>query len=127
MSLFGRKGKLTGRGRARIVEAGGVALQQTSVTGSESTGVPLRANLRLQVVPDEGGPEFESEAKVWGGDRGHFDALHWTYVRFDPSDPGSCEIDSDRLTEEFGPVDGKKKRNTVPIATSREWTAESSR
>jgi hypothetical protein len=124
---LGREGKLNGRGRAAILQAGGATLQMTAVTGSVSTGVPLRSKLRLRVLPDDGRPEFESAATVWGGDQGHFDALHWTYVRFDPGHPDSCEIDRDRLTEEFGPVDGKKRRNTVPEAISREWTKESSR
>lgn len=128
MSLFGRKGKLTGRGRAAILEAAGAIVQRTEVAGSGSVslGVPVRSKLRLRVVPDDGLPEFDSSLAVWRGDQGHFDALHWTYVRYDPADPDRCEIDSDRLQQEFGPVDGHKRRNTVPISVSREWTRQAS-
>jgi hypothetical protein len=118
--------KLSGRGRAAILEANGMTFQKTAVTGSTSTGVPLRSKLRLRVVPDDGLPEFESSATVWGGDQGHFDALHWTYVRYDPSHPERCEVDSARLQEEFGPVDGRKRRNTVPAPVSSEWTRQAS-
>jgi hypothetical protein len=123
MSLLTRKDKLTGR--AAITQAGGPTLQKTSVTGRDSTGVALRS-LRLRVVPDDGLPEFESSLAVWRGDQGHFDALHWTYVRYDPDHPDRCEIDGDRLEKEFGLVDGHKRRNTVPISVSREWTRETS-
>jgi hypothetical protein len=124
MSLFARKDKLTGRGRAGILEAGGPTFQKTSLQGRDATGVPLRSKLRLRVVPDDGLPEFESSLAVRGGDQGHFDALHWTYVRYDPAHPDRCEIDSDRLEQEFGRGDGRKRRNTVPISVSREWTRE---
>jgi hypothetical protein len=126
MGLFSSKNRLSGRGRATILEAGGATLQKTSVTGRVSTGVPLRSKLRLRVLPDDGLPEFESTIAVWGGDQGHFDALHWTYVRFDPSHPERCEIDGDRLEQEFGAADGGKRRNTVPISVSREWTSQAS-
>jgi hypothetical protein len=126
MGLFARKSRLAGRGRAAILEADGATLQRTSVAGSGSVsiGVPVRSKLRLRVVPDDGLPGFESSLAVWGGDQGHFDALHWTYVRYDPNHPGRCEIDTGRLEEEFGPVDGSKRRNTVPISVSREWTRQ---
>ena len=122
MSIFAHKDKLTGRGRAAILEAGGPNFQKTSLQGRDAEGLPVRSRLRLRVVPDDGLPEFESSLAVWRGDQGHFDALHWTYVRYDPTHPDRCEIDSDRLEQEFGPVDGRKRRNTVPISVSREWT-----
>jgi hypothetical protein len=125
MGLFG-KDKLTGRGRAAILEAGGPTFQRTSLQGRDAEGLSVRSKLRVHIVPDDGLPEFESSLAVWRGDQGHFDALHWTYVRFDSSDPDRCEIDSDRLEQEFGPVDGRKRRNTVPISVSREWTREAS-
>jgi hypothetical protein len=124
MGLFARNHKLTGRGRAAILEAGGPTFQKTSLQGRDAEGLPVRSKLRVRVLPDDGVPEFESSLAVWRGDQGHFDALHWTYVRFDPSDPDRCEIDTDRLQEEFGLVDGHKRRNTVPISVSREWTRQ---
>jgi hypothetical protein len=126
MGLFGHKGDLTGRGRAAILEADGPTFQKTSLQGRDADGLPVRSKLRVRVVPDEGLPEFESSLAVWRGDQGHFDALHWTYVRFDPADTDRCEIDGDRLEQEFGPVDGHKRRNTVPISVSREWTRQAS-
>jgi hypothetical protein len=126
MSLFGHKGDLTGRGRAAILEAGGPTFQKTSLQGRDADGLPVRSKLRLRVVPDDGLPEFESSLAVWRGDQGHFDPLHWTYVRYDPAHPDRCEIDGDRLEQEFGPVDGHKRRNTVPISVSREWTRQAS-
>jgi hypothetical protein len=126
MSLLPRRGKLSARGRAAILEAGGFTVQKTWLQGREAVGLPVRSKLRLRVVPDDGLPEFESSLAVSRGDQGHFDALHWTYVRYDPDHPQRCQIDSDRLEQEFGPVDGHKRRNTVPISVSRDWTRQAS-
>jgi hypothetical protein len=126
MRLFSHKGDLTGRGRAAILEAGGPTFQKTSLQGRDAEGLPVRSKLRVRVVPDDGLPEFESSLAVWRGDQGHFDALHWTYVRYDPDHQDRCEIDTARLEEEFGPVDGDKRRNTVPISVSRQWTRQAS-
>ena len=126
MSLLARGVKLTGRGRAAILEAGGFTVQKTWLQGREAVGLPLRSKVRLRVVPDDGLPEFESSLATWRGDQGHFDALHWTYVRYDPDHQERCEIDRERLEQEFGPVDGHKRRNTVPISVSREWTRQAS-
>jgi hypothetical protein len=47
---------------------------------------------------------------------------HWTYVLYDPEQPDECDVDSDRLVTEFGRVNGKKRRTSVPTWVSDEWT-----
>jgi hypothetical protein len=61
---------------------------------------PIGERIRVRVKP-QGGSEFESEAKV----RAHssFAVEHReTYVLFDPDAPEHCEIDYERLEQEFG-------------------------
>ncbi len=85
----------------------------------------MRSKLRVQVTPDDGGSEFESDVGAWGGDQEHLVRGHWTYVLYDPEQPDGCDIDSDRLVKEFGKVDGKKRRTSVPQWVSDEWTKHS--
>lgn len=55
----------------------------------------------------------------WRAGRGY-----WTYVRYDPSDPGECEIDGDRLVKDFGKVHGRHARLAFPQWASAELSAE---
>jgi hypothetical protein len=67
---------------------------------------------------------LESDASAWGGDEEHLVRGHWTYVLYDPEHPDQCDIDSDRLVKEFGRVDGKKRRTSVPQWVSDEWAKQ---
>jgi hypothetical protein len=113
--LGGKKlfAKLTATGRAQVLVARG--LQESSRTRSERqnlihTAVP---RIRVWVTPDDGRPEFESGASAWGGDEEDLVEGQWTYVFYDPEHPGQCDIDGDRLMQEFG-LDGKKRRTSIP-------------
>jgi len=85
----------------------------SSVSGG--SGRSLEAKVRLRVMP-EGQPEFDSEARVWG-----MDAVQQlapgrdTYVLYDPEHPSRCDIDRDRLRNEFGP--GRTGKDRVVILT----------
>jgi AcrR family transcriptional regulator len=121
--------KKTSTGRALIVSAQNRGMEWTQhgidgqVSGfSASEYANISSKLTIRVVPDDGGPEFDSTA----GFRGHTDESDharkgfWTYVRYDSSDPGECEIDRDRLVAEFG----KHHKLTFPEGLSAELTAE---
>ncbi len=113
-------GKRTSTGRAQVLKARG--LEMSSGTGFEWQN-PIRtvaSHIRVRVIPDDGGPEFESAAGVWGGDESHLVEGHWTYVLYDPAHSGQCDVDGDRLMKEFGPVDGKKRRTSIPQWWARE-------
>jgi hypothetical protein len=61
---------------------------------------PIGERIRVRVKP-EGGSEFESEAKV----RAHSSFAvenRETYVLYDPDAPDRCDIDYERLEQEFG-------------------------
>jgi Short C-terminal domain len=75
----------------------------------------MEAKVRLRVMP-EGQQGFDSEARVWG-----MDAVQQlapgrdTYVLYDPEHPSHCDIDRDRLRNEFGP--GRTGKDRVVIST----------
>lgn len=63
----------------------------------------MGAKVRLRVLPD-GQPEFDSETRVRGMDAVQQLAVgRETYVLYDPKHPEHCDIDRERLREEFGP------------------------
>jgi hypothetical protein len=86
---------------------------------------PIGERIRVRVKP-QGGSEFESEARV----RAHssFAVEHReTYVLYDPDAPERCEIDYERLVQEFGytklscfPKPDPKPEPRGPIASTPE-------
>ena len=95
-----------------MIKASGLA-QMSSGTGFawQNPVSTVASHIHVRVTPGEPGPEFESQATVLGGDEAYLLEGHWTYVLFDPEHPGTCHIDDDRLTKEFGRADGKKRRS----------------
>jgi hypothetical protein len=112
------KGHRTATGRALVITAGGLALQNAYSTGTTA----VHSKIQVRVTPDDGGPEFNSEASVWGGDEQYLRAGHWTYVLYDRERTAGCDIDAARLDTEFGLVNGKQHRTSVPQWVSDEWT-----
>ena len=94
-----------------------------SVGGGTPFRKTLHSKIRVEVSPDDGGPDFESAASAWGGDEQDLDVRNWTYVRYDPRQPAECELDGDRLEKEFGRSDGKR-RTTVPRQVAHTWTKQ---
>jgi Short C-terminal domain len=77
--------------------------------------------VRLRVLPD-GQPEFDSEARVWGMDAVQQLAVgRDTYVLYDPEHPSRCDIDRDRLRDEFGAGRNGKDRVVVLTAAQAEF------
>jgi hypothetical protein len=119
MGFLHAKSHRTSTGRALVVKADALTVHNGPAwAGTEST---LHAKIAIRVTPDDGGPQFDSRASAWGGDEEHLVHGHWTYVLYDPEQPDECDIDSDRLTQEFGKVDGHKQRTSVPQWVSDEW------
>jgi hypothetical protein len=124
--LHPKKGRAA-TGRALIVrdrsygytDFSGQGARQYTPTG----GATLHTRVWVRVTPDDGGPEFESQASAWGGDEEHLVEGHETYVRFDPNHRESCDIDRDRLEREFGRVAGKR-RTAIPGWVTAERAAE---
>ncbi len=85
---------------------------------------PLRSTFRLRVIPDNQGPEFESQLSLWGSDAGRLQPGRWTYVRYHPDKPDRCELDKDRLTSEFDPLYNGKQRVMVPKDVSGGWFSQ---
>jgi Short C-terminal domain len=115
------KERRTATGRALVITADALTLDTGYTTGK---GLSVHSKIRVRVTPDNGGSEFESDAGAWGGDEEHLVRGHWTYVLYDPEQPDGCDVDSDRLGTEFGRVDGKKRRTSVPKWVSDEWTKQ---
>jgi hypothetical protein len=115
------KGRRTATGRALVIAADASTLDRGYTTGK---GATVHSKLRVRVTPDDGASEFESDASAWGGDEEHLVRGHWTYVLYDRERCDGCDIDSDRLANEFGRVDGKKRRTSVPQWVSDEWTKQ---
>ena len=123
MGLLHPKHGRTATGRARIIDAKELEVQVgTGYAGFHNVG--LHAKLSVRVTPDDGGPEFESQTKKWGGDQQHVDKRHETYVLYDPEHPEQCEIDLDRLEHEFGRGEGGKRRTVIPGWVTAERDAE---
>lgn len=67
-------------------------------------------------MPDDQ-PEFDSEARVWGMDAVTQLAVgRDTYVLYDPAQTSRCEIDRERLRNEFGA--GRNGKDRVVILTA---------
>jgi Short C-terminal domain len=100
-------------------------------------GTPVHATLQMWVAPagerppdlrtvtlQNGETLFESHLSVWGGEIERMGAGRWTYVRYRADQPQRCEIDKDRLTQEFGELYGGKQRLLIPRETSDGWFAQ---
>jgi hypothetical protein len=91
----------------------------SSVSGGG--GRSLEAKVRLRVMPDDQ-PEFDSEARVWG-----MDAVQQlapgrdTYVLYDPEHTSRCDIDRERLRNEFGPERNGKDRVVILTAAQAQF------
>ncbi|HEX4107924.1 MAG TPA: SHOCT domain-containing protein [Solirubrobacteraceae bacterium] len=120
MGLLHSKAHRMSTGRALVITADALTLDTGYTTGK---GASLHSKIRVRVTPDDGGSQFESVASAWGGDQEHLVRGHWTYVLYDREQRDGCDIDGDRLANEFG-RDGKKRRTSVPKWVSDEWTEE---
>lgn len=96
----------------------------TSDPYQQASGKSEHTEFQLRISPPDSGPDFESEASVWG-DVGMLRSGRMTYVRYTPDDPGHCDIDIDRLATEFGPTDEGKRRMTIPAERGRRRGATS--
>jgi hypothetical protein len=92
------KQRLPGTGRALVIKADALTLDTGYTVGK---GPSVHSKIRVWVTPDDGGSSFESDASAWGGDEEHLVRGHSTYVRYDPGQRDSCNIDRDRLATEF--------------------------
>jgi hypothetical protein len=84
----------------------------------QASGKSEHTKFQMRITPPDNGPEFESEASVWG-EVGMLRSGRMTYVRYTPEDPSHCDIDIDRLAKEFGPRDEGKRRMTIPPDRAR--------
>jgi hypothetical protein len=119
MGFLHSRGRRAESGRALVINADALRMATGQLGIAQQS---VHSKIRVRVIPDDGGSEFESNASVWGGDEEHLLRGHWTYVLYDTGQPDECDIDSDRLAKEFGRVDGKKRRTSVPKWVSDEWT-----
>jgi hypothetical protein len=72
-------------------------------------------------MPDDQ-PEFASEARVWGMDAvQQLAAGRDTYVLYDPEHPSRCDIDRERLRDEFGPERNGKDRVVILTAAQAQF------
>jgi len=87
--------------------------------GGSTSSASRHTVWRVRLVPDDGQSEFESRLSIWGREtsggleRG-MKYYPWTYVRYDPSAPDECELDTDRLEKEFGRAFKGHERVTMP-------------
>ena len=72
-------------------------------------------------MPDDGKPMFGSKLSVWGHDANLLQPGRWVYARYDPERPDRCDLDRDRMTDEFGPRQDGKPRVMVPKDVSDAW------
>jgi hypothetical protein len=123
VTLFGRA--RTERAVARIVAVHDpkIILDGNPYSGGGRTPIGERVSLRVR---PEGGSEFDSEAKIRAHSSFAFENRD-TYVLYDPGKPEHCDIDYDRLEEEFGltkltcfpiPADGVSALRWGPHAPS---------
>ncbi len=104
-------GKRTATGRAQVVSAEnqelswkvkGIEGQVSGFSATEATN--LKSSLTVRIFPDDAGPGFGATLSFHGhtDESDHARKGGWTYVRYDPAKPEDCEIDRDRLVNEFG-------------------------
>ena len=118
MGFLHPKGKRTVSALARF----GTYQDSKWLKGSAGPGGPDKAyesKVRVRVVPDSQ-PEFDSEIRVWGGDVQRIQSGRQTYVLYDPEHPEHCDIDRERLTEEFGSAPNGKHRVDIPLKGTEE-------
>jgi hypothetical protein len=102
VGFFGSKGRRTAGAIAEVVDVHDAPL--SSSAGYRHAGTPDWITVKVRVAP-VGQPEFESQFRVWGdavkmiGEGG---GGQQTYVLYDPEHPKHCDVDRERLTEEFG-------------------------
>jgi hypothetical protein len=82
--------------------AQGIEGQVSGFSATEATN--LKSSLTVRVFPEDAGPGFGASLSFHGhtDESAHAREGGWTYVRYDPAKPEDCEIDQDRLIEEFG-------------------------
>ena len=85
------------------------------------SGTAHHTTFQLLVTPENGEQRFKSQMSVWGGDAERLQPGRWTYVRYSPGKPERCELDKDRLANEFEPLYNGKHRVMVPKEISGEW------
>jgi hypothetical protein len=101
VTLFGRA--RTERAVARIVAVHDPKIILDGNLYSDGGHTPIGERVSLRVRP-EGGSEFDSEAKIRAHSSFAFENRD-TYVLYDADKPDHCDIDYDRLEEEFGLTD----------------------
>ncbi len=134
MPLFSRKSEKVSA-RARIVSLdvynhlGGavsnVGFQHASEREIARNHETKTAVFKVRITPPGGGPDVESETGKVTGDGAHITQINMnrgaaeTYVLYDPARPKHCEIDTERLESEFGPLQrppGTATRLAMPSA-----------
>jgi hypothetical protein len=115
--------KLSASGRAQVIDTHDSLVSKASLghQGGVTATSPLHSTIRLRVTPDDGQPAFEAELSNWGGAaKYYFRVGSWTYVRYDPDKSDRCDVDKDRLVQEFGNRDPEYVL-TVPKNVSDQW------
>jgi hypothetical protein len=121
----------TTKGRARITDAKRLGFKGSYTwkmdVGTRAYSLPrkiFRSKVSLRVTPDGGGSEFKSQATVWGGDQELLVDGNDTYVLYDPAHAEKCEIDLDRIEQEFGCTPEGKRWMVIPRWMTAERDAE---
>jgi hypothetical protein len=119
MGFLGRGSNRTARGRAQLGAHSG--LTDKGGRGGFTVTSAVRWKFELWVAPDNGDPVFLSHLTAWGSEADALTAGRWTYVRYDPRRADQCELDKDRLQQEFGPRRDGGHRLLIPPDVSEEW------
>jgi hypothetical protein len=117
--------KLSASGRAQVIDTHDSLVSRNSLghQGGVTATSPSHSTIQLRVTPDDGQPAFEAELSRWGdAAKYYFRVGSWTYVRYDPDKPDRCDVDKDRLVQEFGHRDPDYVL-TVPKNVSDQWSS----
>ena len=122
VGLFGSKSGERVSAQARIVDLDvynniGGSYQAVEQSGPSERQIARDvaeklARFHVLITPPDGGQELSSRTPKIKGNGPHITQINWargrvqTYVLYDPGHPSHCEIDTDRLEREYGPIDG---------------------
>jgi hypothetical protein len=121
MGLLHRGSKGSASARAQITGYHDGMSMRHGMGGMEEK-TALHTTFQMRVVPDDGQAEFASTMSVWGTDADHLRAARWTYVTYDSEHPLECDLDKERVGNEFGKFEGRH-RVMVPKDVGDAWYA----